>query len=150
MRFITRPLSALVKSLVLTLIIGGAARAQDVLRSVDPSDLAWWTWGFILAFSSIGWAIAELDKLAEILEPDGMTRQQRLRATLKFGQGYLASLFAGIGTYFVAKVAPGWIDMHGEIPEMLILLFIAAAAFGGTRFLHWLLARVGFARPQVP
>lgn len=148
MRLDTRkPLLAKVACL---LVLPVAARAAETLRTVDPADLAWWTWAFIFAFSTIGWAIAELDKLAEVLEPNqGIAPQERLRTLLKFWQGYIASLFAGIGTYFVSKVAPDWVGLPGGMPEMLILIAVTGAAFGGTRFLQRLLARFGFAAESV-
>lgn len=132
-----------VKLLILISTWSAAAMAGEVLRNVDPVTLRWWTWAFITAFSTIGWAISELDKLAEILFPEGMTPKQRAQAAFKFTQGYIASGFAGVGIYFIAKVAPGWINMQGDVPEMIILLLVTAAAYGGTRFLNWLLNKAG-------
>lgn len=144
MRSVT-PLLLLIKVLAVGLTFSWAARAEDVLRNVDPAQLPWWTWAFISIFSTIGWAIAELDKMAEILFPEGLTPKQRAQATLKFAQGYVASGFAGVGIYFVAKVAPGWLNMQGDIPVMIILIAVTASAFGGMRFLSWVLARIGLA-----
>jgi hypothetical protein len=120
--------------------------AADVLRNVDPANLPFMTWAFITAFSVVGWAIAELDKLVDIVFPEGITARQRFAASLKFGQGFLASGFAGVGTYFVAKVSPAWIGMQGDVPEMIILLMVTTAAFGGTRFINAVMARAGFAK----
>ena len=145
MRSATQPLLLLAKVLAVLLTLSTAARAQDVLRNVDPATLPWWTWGFITAFATMGWAIAELDKMAEILFPEGLTPKQRAQAAFKFAQGYLASGVAGVGIYFVAKVSPGWIGMKGDIPEMIILLLVTAAAYGGTRFLNSVLTRIGVA-----
>lgn len=145
MRSATQPLLVLIKALVVLFALVASARAEEVLRNVDPASLPWWTWAFITVFSTLGWAVAELDKMAEILFPEGLTSKQRAQAALKFLQGYLASGVAGLGIYFVAKIAPGWINMTGDIPEMLIFIFVMAAGFGGTRFLNWALARAGLA-----
>lgn len=141
MRYAMRPL-LIFKTILLLVTWAGAAQAQHVLKQVDPADLAWWTWGFIVLFSAIGWAIAELDKLAEILEPEGLTRQQHMRAKLKYGQGFVASQAAGVSAYFLAKIAPaaatstGFITVNGNLPEMAILLMVFAAGFGGIRFVQ--------------
>lgn len=144
MRSVTQ-LLLLLKAWLFLVTVTTAAWAQERMSHVDPADLAWWTWGFIFVFASIGWAIAELDKMAEILFPEGLSPRQRAEVALKFAKGYIASLFAGVGMYFVTKVAPGWIGMTGEIPEMIALILVTASAFGGTRFLSWILARIGLA-----
>lgn len=143
MRLDTQRLLLNVKLLLLISTWSAAAMAAEVLRNVDPAALPWWTWAFITAFSTIGWAISELDKMADILFPDGLTAKQRAEAALKFTKGYIASGFAGVGIYFVAKVAPGWINMQGDVPEMIILLLVTASSYGGTRFLNWLLNKAG-------
>lgn len=122
-----------------------ASKAEELMHNVDPASLPWWTWAFITAFASVGWAIAELDKMADIIFPEGLTPRQRMAATLKFSQGYLASGFAGVGIYFIAKVAPTWIGMRGYVPEMIVLLMVTAGDYGGARFLQWMLARMGMA-----
>ena len=146
MKSVTR-LLLLLKGIAFLATMSAAAQAESILRHVDPAELKWWTWGFILVFSTIGWAVAELDKLAEILEPEGMTRQQHLRAKLKYGQGYLASLGAGVSAYFLAKSGPaaatatGIVSIPGDIPEMMVLLMVFAAGYGGIRFVQWMAAR---------
>lgn len=131
------------KVILAALLWPAAVLADEIMRNVDPATLPWWTWAFITAFASVGWAIAELDKMADIIFPEGLTPRARLVAALKFSQGYLASGFAGVGIYFIAKVSPGWIGMKGEVPEMIVLLLVTAGGYGGTRFLQWLLTRMG-------
>lgn len=145
MKYDTRQVLLFVKTGMVFGLWPAAAIADEALRNVDPASLPWWTWGFITGFATIGWAISELDKMAEIIFPEGLSPKQRLQAALKFTQGYIASGFAGIGIYFIAKVAPSWVGMKGDVPEMVILIMVTAGAYGGTRFLNWVLARMGLA-----
>lgn len=125
---------------VLTLPL--AAMAEQTTRGMSPQDIPFWTWVFIAFFANLGWAVAELDKLADLLVNDGRPRREYVRALLKFVQTWLASGLAAIGVYFIAKSSPGWLGFQDEVPEMLALLGVAAGGYGGVQTLEWLKLRL--------
>ena len=126
-----------------------AQAAEQKLHDLDPAQIAWWTWGFILFFALIGWSISELDKLADVLVRDDKTRRDYIVGCLKVAQSAIASVAAGIGVYFAAKISPEYFGVSESMPEMLILLAVALAGYGGVGFLNWLATRIGVA-PKAP
>ena len=117
-----------------------AMAAEQMILTMDPSTLPLMTWLFILMFSNGGWLVSELDKLAEIIVSDGISKLEHVRNLLKFTQGWIASNMAGIGVYFIAKSSPAWINMEAP-SEMIVLLAVCAGGYSGVRFWDWAKAR---------
>lgn len=118
-----------------------AAAAEMSLRQMDPSEIQWWTWVFILAFSVAGWAAADLDKLADVLFAEGRSRHDKMRDLFKFVSSGISAILAGVFTYFMAKVAPEWFGFSEPIPEMAILVAVGVAGLGGVHVLEGIRAR---------
>jgi len=98
----------------------------------------------VLFFALLGWGIADLDKVAELWNPALGNSYQVWKARLSLYKAILASIGAGIGTFFLCKLAPAmFLPMFNlktadgttpEIPEMIIMLVVAGAGFMGARW----------------
>lgn len=123
-----------------------AAWAQTVSPKVNsPLELPWTAWAFIAAFAIGGWVVADLDKVAELWNLEGKSPFEKVKARFVLVKAIVASLLAGISTYFVGKVVPGFLlTMMGmapapgsptpEIPEMLLFLAVTSAGYMGARW----------------
>lgn len=119
------------------------AAAQAPARG-DVDGVSVWQWIGVLLFSLLGWGIADLDKIAEQWNPALGNSYEVWKARLNLYKAILASVGAGIGTFFLTKLAPAmFLPMLNlktadgatpEIPEMIILLLVAAAGFMGARW----------------
>lgn len=120
------------------------ALEQRATAVVTEEGVAWSMIAGIILFSLLGWAIADLDKLAELWNPVNSAAYERKKISFSIIKGGLASLGAGaatfiIGTYLPALLLPGLglktaSGTAPEIPEMVLLLLSAGAAFGGSRW----------------
>lgn len=149
MRYDIVPASFMVKFYLWLGLIPASAFAQETMKNLDPVDLRWWTWCFIFLFANIGWVIAELDKLADIWYLEGKSKRDHALMVLKFGQGFVASNFAGVAAYFAGKSSPDLVGFDNPVPEMLLLLAVTVAGYWGTQVLTKLSIRFGFAK-EVP
>lgn len=107
-------------------------RRQEALESITIM-----VWVFLWLFSTAGWAIVHLDTMVEWFGPaDQLVWAERValwRARLKIVQNYIASVGAGVAFYLMARVAPTWIGLNFDVPEMIIFVGVVPAAMGGTK-----------------
>jgi hypothetical protein len=108
------------------------------------------TWVFIIGFSSLGWAVAELDKLAELWDTEGKKSVEIWRSRLTIMRDILGSIGAGIFVFFMGKITPGWlvsslgasVSKMPEIPEMLLFIGVAVAGYSGSKVFGWIQGKV--------
>lgn len=118
------------------------AAEQTIRRVTSPQDLPIVTWAFILGAAILGWAVADLDKLAELSNTEGKTKYEIAKQRISFVKSVVASVVAGIGIFFLGKTAPSLLltvmgiqqTSTPEIPEMALLMGVAVAGYMGTRF----------------
>jgi amino acid transporter len=120
-----------------------AATEQHALRTTTLDSMSVFVWAAIVFFSLIGWAVNDLDHIAELWK-DGENAYEKWKERMKLSKGVIASFAAGIFTYFICKTAPGPIlgmaglkpiDGHPiEIPEMIIFILVTGGAYMGTRW----------------
>jgi hypothetical protein len=102
-------------------------------------------WFWIVTFSLLGWAMADLDKVAEVWNPAIEGRfYEKMKECLKLYKGILASVGAGIATFVVTDLAPGPVmtafglrmadGSVPRIPAMAALLLVAGAGYMGSRW----------------
>lgn len=123
-----------------------AYAAEQAIRATSPSNLSPLTWFFIFSFAWLGWAVSELDKVAELWNIDGKKPHEIWKARLAFGKGIAASALAGLCMFFIGKQAPGLlltimgvkVETTPEVPEMIVLIFTAGAGYMGVRWFDWL------------
>lgn len=120
-----------------------AHAAERALLQLGPGDVQLVTWGFILLFSTLGWASAELDEMIlSIANVDDKPFASAWRARLAHVKGLVASETAGICVYFLGLSAPALIGFpEKSLPEMVLLISCTGAGIGGTKTLRWLLGR---------
>ena len=108
------------------------------------------TWVFIIGFSLLGWAVAELDKLAELWDTEGKKSVEIWRYRLTVVRDILGSIGAGIFVFFMGKVTPGWlvsslgasVAKAPEVPEMLLFIGVAIAGYSGSKIFKWVQGKV--------
>lgn len=125
-----------------------AYAAEQTIHRMSASSLSGLTWMFVVGFALLGWAVADLDKVADLWSVEGQSARELLKARLVLVKTIAASTLAGICMFFLGKLAPGLlIAMLGvqavtpEIPEMLLLIFTAGAGYMGSRWWDWFEAR---------
>jgi hypothetical protein len=122
-----------------------AEQTMAAARAASPlEEISLLTWFFIVLFALIGWAVADVDKVAELWNVEGATKYQQMLARLRLLKTILGSLAAGIFTYFLGKVAPGIMFVAlgvkfegGQPPEMhefLLFIFVSGAGWLGSRW----------------
>lgn len=120
-----------------------AEQAQIALASPVEAISAL-TWLFIVVFALIGWAVADVDKIAELWNVDGQGKYQLMVTRLKLLKTVLGSLAAGVFTYFIGKISPAFLatvmglkfesGKPPEIHEFLLLILVAGAGWLGSRW----------------
>jgi hypothetical protein len=121
------------------------AMAAEQVRAVTPVEqISILTWLFILVFAMIGWAVADVDKLAELWNVEGMRKYDYILARLKLLKTIIGSLAAGVFTYFIGKISPAFLATvmglkfeNGKPPELhefLLLIMVAGAGYLGSRW----------------
>jgi hypothetical protein len=134
-----------IKLLLLALLPLAAWAATATTAPVDPLEqITFWQWARVIMFTLFGWAIQDLDKIAELRNPAFTSAYEKWREILKLWKGIFASLGAGIATFFIAEIAPAmFLPMLGlktadgsvpEIPDMFVLLLCAGAGWEGARW----------------
>jgi hypothetical protein len=122
-----------------------AIAAERAMLRVSPlEEISLLTWFFIVLFALIGWAVADVDRIAELWNVGDGTKYQQVLARLKLLKSMLGSLAAGVFTYFLGKVAPGpLVSMMGlkfesghppELHEFVLLILVAGAGWLGSRW----------------
>jgi hypothetical protein len=112
-----------------------AYAAEQKIHQLDSiTDIGIWTWAFILLFSTLGWAVKDLDRLAEWWDEEERILKDIVKARLGVIKGIAASNSAGIGTYLIGNVAPGWLEMKNPVPEMALFVLITIAGYWGARW----------------
>lgn len=123
---------------------------QQVARSGSLEAVTLTTWAFLVAFSLLGWAVSELDKVAELWNTDGRSRYELMKERLKLLKTVAASLAAGMLVYFLGLEAPAiFLRVIGiqdgpnpiQMPEMVLFVFVAGAGYMGARWFAWLEAK---------
>lgn len=152
MRFGNRHLSGLLlaKGLIFAFLPLAALAAEGTGRRHSVEELTLWTWVFICFFSLIGWAVVDLDKLADLRDTEGKKPHEVLRQKLVLLRGVLTSLTAGVTMFFCGKMFPVWfitslgvtVQKDPEIPEMALFLLCFAAGMMGTKWFDWIKAKV--------
>src|SRR3990167_4458629 len=95
------------KVLLLALLPLAAWAATATTAPVDPLEqITFWQWARVIMFTLFGWAIQDLDKIAELWNPAFVSAYEKSREALKLWKGVLASLGAGVATFFIAEIAP--------------------------------------------
>lgn len=125
-----------------------AYAAEQTMRNLSAENLSALTWSFIFGFAMLGWAVADLDKVAELWKSDG-TDYDKWKRRFSLAKGIAASNTAGVLMFFLGKLSPGVaLSMLGvdapskEMPEMLLLIFTTGAGYMGTRWFDWLEKRI--------
>lgn len=101
------------------------------------------TWLFLAGFSMLGWAVSELDKVAELWNTDGRSRYEIWKQRLALLKGVAASNAAGLLIYIMGSAAPAFffraIGVQGspEFPEMVLFVFVSGAGYMGVRWFAW-------------
>ena len=114
-----------------------AAQGEQIAHVDDLSQINLLTWVFILLLANIGWAVAELDQLVNVIYIDGRTAQAAAADRIRFLRSWLASNLAGVLTYFSAKSKPEWFGYESlEVPELYIFVAVAVAGYCGVRFIE--------------
>lgn len=117
-----------------------AVTEQSIL---DLDGMSLVTWIAVAFFSVVGWAVNDLDKVAELWKP-GENKYEQWKERMKLLKGVIASFAAGIFTFFIGKAAPGPVlAMLGlkhadgtvpQIPEMILFVLVTGGAYMGTRW----------------
>lgn len=121
------------------------AMAADRTIAVSPIEaISALTWFFIVLFAVIGWAVADIDKVAELWNVDGQHKYQQMLARLRLVKSIIGSLAAGVFTYFLAKLSPAWIvgamglklsdGREPQLHEFVILILVSGAGWLGSRW----------------
>jgi hypothetical protein len=126
-----------------------AYAAEQAVHRGSASSLSALAWTFIIVFSLLGWAVADLDKVADLWAAEGQSAREAWKARLVLVKTIAASVLAGICMFFLGKLAPGFLlgmmggssHMAPEIPEMLLLIFTAGAGYMGSRWWDWFEAK---------
>lgn len=125
-----------------------AFAGEQAIQGTSASSLSLLTWCFVIAFSLLGWVVADLDKVADLWSVEGQPMREAIKARLKLLQTIAASLLAGVCMFFLGKLAPGiLIGLLGvkadapQVPEMLLLIFTAGAGYMGSRWWDWFEAK---------
>lgn len=125
------------------------AAERSAAERVVLGEMSGWTWSFVAGFSLLGWAVADLDKMAELWNVEGKRAYELWRDRLKFVKGIAASNAAGIMTFFVGHLAPDWLaaglgvgSEKAQLPEMLVFVFVTGAGYMGVRWFDWLERKV--------
>lgn len=123
---------------------------QRAARTGSVEAITLLQWGFIFGFSMLGWAVSELDKVAELWNTDGRTQAELWRERLKLLKGVAAANAAGITLYFLSQGAPGFFlrvigvgdaiasGDAAKLPEMVTFVFVAGGGYMGARWFAWL------------
>lgn len=121
-----------------------AYAGEQAIQGTAASSLSLLTWCFVIAFSLLGWVVADLDKVADLWSVDGQPLREAIKARLKLLQTIAASLLAGVCMFFLGKLSPGiLVGLMGikadapQVPEMLLLIFTAGAGYMGSRWWDW-------------
>jgi hypothetical protein len=118
-----------------------------------------WQWFFLFAFSMLGWAVSELDKVAELWNVEGRSKYELMKERLKLLKTVAASIAAGSCVYLLGQEAPAFFlraigvaeastgGASPAIPEMVLFVFVAGAGYMGARWFAWLEAKFFGPRP---
>lgn len=128
-----------------TPVLAVAAEQTMIAAAVSPVEaISALTWFFILLFAMIGWAVADIDKVAELWNVADGSQYQRVLARFRLLKSVIGSQAAGVFTYFLGKIAPGFLvtalglkfdaGRPPEVHEFLLLIFVAGAGFLGARW----------------
>lgn len=122
-----------------------ALAAQRAMPRASPlEEISFLTWFFIVLFALIGWAVADVDKVAELWNVDGQGRYHQILARLRLLKTIIGSLAAGVFTYFLGKIAPAFLigamglkfesGQPPELHEFVLLILVAGAGWLGSRW----------------
>ena len=122
-----------------------AEQTMAVARAASPLEsISLLTWFFILLFTLIGWAVADVDRIAELWNTGDGTKYQQVLARLKLLKTILGSLAAGVFTYFLGKIAPAFLigamglkfeaGQPPELHEFILLMLCCGAGWLGSRW----------------
>lgn len=134
--------------------IPALAWAQQKMLAVATSpleEISAISWAGMIFFSLAGWAVADIDKLAELWNAGDGTAYHRALTRLKLLKTLLGSLLAGVFTYWLGKISPEFIframnlqlpeGRAPEIHEFLLLIACAGAGWQGARWFEKLFGR---------
>lgn len=117
--------------------------AEQTMRS-SASELSALTWLFIVGFSFLGWAVSDLDKVAELWNVSGKNAYEIWKLRFTLAKTIAASAAAGVCMFFLGSLAPsialsllGVQASGSQIPEMLLLIFTTGAGYMGARWFDW-------------
>ena len=126
----------------LAMAAGAAIQHVSARSSIEAVSTV--TWAFLALFILLGWAVSELDKVAELWNVDGHSQYEIWKARLMLLKGFAASNAAGFSVYFLGEAAPGFffraIGVQGDpqLPDMVLFVFVSGASYMGVRFFAWL------------
>lgn len=149
MKFAARPLASwllFAKAVICAVVPLAAYAAEQTIARVELEAIGAWTWFFLFMFSSAGWAVMQLDTLADWFPDQPLATSADERALWRRRLGvvlkpFIAANCAGVLFYFLAAVAPKMIGWQAEAPEMLVFIGVFFAAMGGLKFLEWVRGR---------
>lgn len=137
-------------SIVPLMAYGADQTVQNVGRAGSIEAVSTLQWAFLFGFSMMGWAVSELDKLAELWNVDGKSPYEVWRERLKLLKGIAAACAAGMLIYFLGQAAPGvFLRMIGidsanaqgvttQFPDMVLFVFVSGGGYMGARWFAWL------------
>lgn len=128
------------------------AAEQRMLAVVSPlEEISAISWVAMVFFSLVGWAVADIDKLAELWNLGDGTPYHRAKERLRLLKTILGSITAGVFTYWLGKISPEFVframnlqlpnGQAPEIHEFLLLIACAGAGWQGARWFEKLFGR---------
>jgi len=147
-RRVCSPRIRLVKTVLLAVtppLAIAADQTMQLARAASPLEaISLLTWFFIVLFTLIGWAVADVDRIAELWNVGDGTKYQQVLARLKLLKTILGSLAAGVFTYFLGKIAPAFLigamglkfesGQPPELHEFILLMLCSGAGWLGSRW----------------
>lgn len=123
-----------------------ALAADSVIgRHETLSDIPTITWLFLCGFAMLGWAVSELDHVAELWNIVDRTPYEIWKARLSLMKGVAAANAAGLLVYLLGSAAPaiffravGVTSNTADVPEMLLFVFVSGAGYMGVRWFAWI------------
>ena len=149
MKSAVRPLAfwlLAIKAAIFVAVPFAAYAAEQTIARFELEEISAFTWCFLFAFSTAGWAVVQLDALVEWFPDQApgaavdkrVLWQRRLAVVLK---PFVAANCAGVLFYFLSTSGPKLIGWQAEAPEMLVFIGVFFAAMGGLKFLEWVRGR---------
>lgn len=101
-----------------------AVLAEQSVKVVDPQNVPWVTWLWVLGLSVGGWFASSAPNLANWQDGAGL---ELVRKRLTVLQGFVCALLAGCVAFLLA--------LYTGLPNLPAFLGVLFAAYGGDKYL---------------